>query len=92
MIADDLDDNPTEIKKDNPVLKDMIWKLADDGTIILPFTMRSKFRPKLQEYFAELEKSFGWAKNGTYIQAENLTKQFFYDTEKIPFEAWEYRK
>ena len=67
-------------------------KKDDDGKIIIPYKYRSMFRPKLQEFFSTLEKLQGYAKQGTYIWAEELAKEWFRVNYNIPFEGWEYRK
>ena len=63
-----------------------------EGKYIIPYKYRSQFRPKLQEYFSKLELEQGRAKQGTYIQAEELAKEYFRVTFNIPVKAWEYRK
>lgn len=64
----------------------------EEGKYIIPFYIRSQFRPKLQEYFNEFELKQGRAKRGTYIQAEDLAKEYFRVNFNIPVEAWDYRK
>ena len=67
-------------------------KKDDQGKYIIPFPIRSQFRPKLQQYFNELELKQGRAKQGTYVQAEELAKEYFRVELNIPVKAWEYRK
>ena len=61
--------------------------LAGQAEIILPYSIRAQFRPKLQEFFEMTNKGMG-----SYIWAEQKAKEFFLATMGIPFIAWNYRK
>lgn len=58
---------------------------SDTNEIILPFSVREKFRPQLMIYFEMTTK-----RSGAYVWAEQKTLDYF-ESLGIPRSAWNYR-
>jgi len=59
---------------------------SETNEIVLPFEIRSQFRPKLMEFFEMTNK-----RHGAYLWAEQKTKDYFETALGIPQKAWVYR-
>ena len=83
------------VDQPEPTVAPLEFIVADDEKkkeFVIPYPIRKQFRPKLQEFFIQIEQDRGFAHNGTYLRAERLAKEWFLENYQIPLDGWGYRK